>query len=101
MAVGADERLERMAVDELVHAGSRVEQVVGDRALGLRAQPSFHGAIEEADLRLVDDAVGDQPGRCDLQHVLAPSEAVELVCRRDRGAQLDELMVEERHPHLE
>ena len=72
------ERLESATVDELVDARTRVEQILGDRSVRLRAQPALDRPIEEADLRLVDDPVGHEAARRDLEDVLRPRETVEL-----------------------
>ena len=93
-----------LAVEHLGVARVGPEQVVGDRAARLRAEPAVDGGVEEADLRLVDDPVGDEASRRVLEHVLrleVASAPVHLEVRRHRGAQLDEVVIEEWHPHLE
>ena len=56
--------------------------------------------MEEADLRLVDHEVGDEPSRCLAQEEFRRAVA-ELEIRRIRRHVFDEMMVEERHAYLE
>ena len=57
--------------------------------------------LEEADLGLVDDLVGDVAAGRRLSRYLVTDARRTLSEARDAGAELDDVVVEERHPDLE
>ena len=52
-----------------------------------RAKPTVHDRVEETDLRLVDDGVGDEAANRSLEHMLRV-EPPDLVSRRNGGTGL-------------
>ncbi len=100
---------EPSALRELDH-GRRLEdlregrvgskQVVLDHSLRLAVEPAADGVAEEPDLLLLDDPTRNQVASCDTQQML-PRQPFHLEAVRHRCAELDDLVIEERHPHLE
>src|SRR5438094_2125137 len=87
-------------VEELRAARAGREQVRRNRLRYLRGEPPVERAVEEPDLALVDDLVGQQAARRLLEQVLG-AETADLEVGRDAGAVLDDLVVEEGDAHLE
>ena len=80
--------------------GAVVEQVRRSRVLGLRREPAGDSGIEESELALVDDPIGDESTRRALEEVLRRC-APHFQVRRNPCAVLDHCVIEEGHADLE
>src|SRR5690242_16441012 len=96
----ANKALDLATIEDLRVARVWAEEVVADRPTRLRTEPRVDRVVEEADLRLVDDPIRNESADRMLEHVLRV-EPMHLVLRRDRGAVLDEMMIEKRHANLQ
>ena len=77
----------------------RRQQRVGEQLAQVAAEPDAERHAE-ALLAPVEDVARQQRGRHFLQHVLAPA-VLDLQRRRQRGRELDDLVVEQRHARLD
>ena len=72
----------------------RIEEILAPRVRKLRPEPRVRGTSEEAQLSLVDDALGNQSSGRKLEQMLG-LEPVHLQIGRDASAVFDDAVVEE------
>src|SRR5712692_10771065 len=86
-----DQAPDLRSVEHLAVARVRCQEIVLDRLFRLGLEPAGNRAVEEPDLRLVDDTVGDHPPRDLLEDVLRLS-APYFQIGRNPCCVLDELV---------